>query len=170
MFAEFNIQVSHIKEDMMGPQEQDYVYSFIQKSMRFMIDINNGYLKLLNPSSFKFSSPTNSCFSFSNFKDRETLKPIELSKTDVERFTETFETKNQLRIPLDDQEYMQGVLTLNYRKIFALLALLKGGTEDQIKATKLTLELLEQRGCEIVVRLTKLTEYLSCSSEESTQP
>lgn len=166
MFAEFNIKVSHIKEDTMGPEEQDYVYSFVQKSLRFVIDVNNAYLKLLSPVAFKFSTPTNSRFSLNNFKDSETLKPIELSKADVERFIETFEAKNQLKIPLDDQDYMQGVLSLNYRKIFALLALLKNGTEDQRKATKISLDVIETKGCELVVRVEKITGYFSCRTED----
>ena len=165
VFAEFNIKVGHIKEDTMGPQEQDYVYGFIQKSLRFMIDVNNAYLKLLSGDSFRFSSPNNSCFSLSNFKDSGTLTPIELGKTDVERFMEAFEAKTHLRIPLDDSGYLQGVLGLSYRKIFALMALLKGGTENQRKATKLSLDVLETRGCELIVRLSKLTGYFSFSYE-----
>ena len=166
-FADFNTKVAHMKEDSIGTPEQDYVYNFMQRSMRFMMDINNAYLRLLKPDSFKFIDPSDSRFSLDNFKDRETLTPVELTKIEVERFTEAFEGKNQLKIPLDDQEYMEGIVGLKYRKIFALLALLTAGTEDQVKATKLNLRASSTQGCELKVRLVKTTGWFSYSQEHS---
>ncbi|MGA2308403.1 MAG: ATP-binding protein [Candidatus Bathyarchaeia archaeon] len=168
-FADFNIRVAHMKEDSIGAPEQDYVYSFLQKSMRFMMDMNNAYLRLLKPDCFRFASPSDSLFSFGNFKDRETLTPIELTKMEVERFIEAFEGKDQLKFPLDDQEYMEGIVGLEYRKIYALLALLMAGTEDQVKATKLNLRVLSTQGCELKVRLAKTTGWFSYSQEHSQQ-
>jgi hypothetical protein len=164
-FADFNMKVSHMKEDSIGAPEQDYVYSFMQKSIRFMIDMNNAYLRLLKSDCFRFSDPSDSRFSFCNFNDRETITPIELTKIEVERFTEAFEGKDQLKYPLDDQEYMEGIVGLEYRKIYALLALLMAGTEDQVKATKLNLRVLSTQGCELKVRLVKTTGWFSYSQE-----
>jgi hypothetical protein len=164
-FADFNTKVAHMKEDSIGAPEQDYVYNYMQRSMRFMMDINNAYLKLLKTDSYRFTNQTDSRFSLVNFKDQETLTPIELAKVEVERFTEAFEGKDQLKVPLDDQEYMEGVVGLKYRKIYALLALLIAGREDQVKSTKLNLKVLRTQGCELKVRLVKTTGWFSYSQE-----
>jgi hypothetical protein len=164
MFAEINIKVSHINiEDSIRASEQDYVYNFIQKSMRFMMDINNAYLKLLKPDCVELTNPSDSRFSLSNFKDHETLIPIELTEKDIERFIEAFESKNLLKIPLDDQEYMEGVIGLQYRKIYGLIALLTAGKEDPVKAIKLNLKLISKQGSEIKVCLVKVSNWFSYS-------
>ena len=157
MFAEINIKVSHLKDDSIGPSEQDYVYNFMQKSMRFMMNINQAYLKLLSGDCFRFGPP-NAYLSLSEFKDFETLTPVMLDKEDAELMHEAFLGKDKLKIPLDDQEYVEGFMGLSYRKIYALLALLLNQTEQQLRKTKSKLEILKSKGCDIYLRLAKLDE------------
>ena len=160
-FAEINTKLSHLKDDSIGVSEQDYVYDFMQKSTRFIMNINQAYLKLLTRDCFEFRSPTNAYLSLTKFKDRQTLNPILLSKDDASRFEEVFMGKDKLKIPLDDQEYIEGIMGLSYRKTYAFLTLLLTQTSEQQKETKTKLETLKSRGCEIYVRLTKLSALSS---------
>jgi len=157
MFAQINIIISHLKEDSIGVQEQDRVYSFMVKSTRFMMDMNKTYLRLLSSKCFKCEPKT--YFSLNRFKDSETLTPIEVSKDEMELLNGIFQGKNQLRIPLDDQAYLEGIFGLSYRKIFALLAKLCAGVVDKTKREKLELEIIKKNGCELRARLNRLTGY-----------
>lgn len=160
-FAEINVKVSHMKSDSIGAPEQDYVYNFMQKSMRFMMDINQTYLKLLTGDCFKYYPPTNACLSLNKFNDSQSLTPISFSKDDAEQMKEWFLGKDKLKIPLDDQEYVEGITGLSYRKAYALIALLLTQTEEQLRKTSIKLEILNSKGCEIYVRLTKSDELPS---------
>jgi hypothetical protein len=157
-FADINVKVSHMKGNSLGTLEQDYIYDFMQKSMRFMMDINQAYSRLLTGDCFKYHPPTNACLSLNKFNDSQTLTPIGFSKDDALQIKDWFLGKDKLKIPLDDQEYVEGITGLNYRKAYALLALLLTQTEEQQKKTKMKLEILNSKGCEIYVRLTKLDE------------
>lgn len=162
-FAEINVKVSHMKGDSMGTSEQDYVYDFMQKSMRFMMDINQTYLKLLTGDCFKYYPPTNACLSLSKFNDSQSLTPISFSKEDAEQIKEWFLGKDKLKVPLDDQEYVEGITGLSYRKAYALMALLLTQTEEQLRKTRMKLEILNSKGCEIYVCLRELDESPSGS-------
>ena len=155
MFAEINIKVAHLKDDSIDPAHQDYVYDFMQKSMRFMMNLNKTYLKLLTPNCFRFEQPSNAFMSLNHFRDSQTLTVILLKKEDAKRIEEVFLGKDKLKIPLDDQEYIEGFIGLNYRKVYAILAFLLTQSDEQQKKTRLKLEILKSRACEIFVRLAK---------------
>ena len=154
LFAELNIRVGHGKDDSIGIAEQDYVYDFMQKSTRFLMNINQAYLKLLTTECFKCA--INASFSLSGFRDSEALVPIEFLKDDLQRVIETIEKKDYVKIPLDDQEYVEGVFGTSYRKVYAILALLRQGMEDKSARTKLKLE-VDSRSSDIRVHLTKMS-------------
>jgi hypothetical protein len=155
-FADINVKVSHMKADSMGVPEQDYVYSFMLRSMRFMMDINQAYLRLLTKDCLRYSPPTNACLSLNKFNDDQTLTLINLTKSEAEQIKEGLQGKDKLRIRLDDQEYVEGIVGLSYRKAYALLALLLNQTEEQKKITKMWLEILNSKGCEIYIRLNQV--------------
>lgn len=72
--------------------------------------------------------------------------------------------KEKLKIPLEDQEYIEGFMGMSYRKIYSLMALLINQTEDQLKKTKMKLEIVKSNGCDTYFRLAKLDE-MSLDSE-----
>lgn len=158
MFAEINIKVSHLKDDSIGPPAQDYVYNFMQKSMRFIMNMNQAYLKFLTPDCFQYSQPEKAYFSLHEFKDVEALTAIILNIEDAKRIEEEFLGREIIKIPLDDQEYIEGTTGLSYRKTIALLALLLTQTEVQYTKTRSKLEILKSKGCEIYVHLTRLNK------------
>lgn len=162
-FAQINIIISHLKDESIGVREQDRVYGFMVKSTRFMMDINKAYLGLLSSKCFKCEPET--YFSLNRFKDSETLTPIEISEEDLELFSGIFLGKDQLRIPLDDQAYLEGIFGLSYRKIFAFLAKLHVGVVDKTKREKLGLEITKRVGCELHARLNRLTGYFEVETE-----
>jgi len=155
LFAELNIRVGHGKEDSIGIAEQDYVYDFMQKSTRFLMNINQTYSKLLGAECFKYA--TNVSFSLNGFRDSETLIPIEFVKDELQRVVEIIEKKGFMKIPLDDQEYVEGVFGMSYRKVFAILALLRQGMEDKSARTRLKLEVVDSRSSDIRAHLTKMS-------------
>jgi len=155
MFADINIKVSHMKYDSIGTEEQDYVYSFMQKSLRFMMDINRVYLKVLSPDALRFCPPS-AHISLDKFEDIQTLTAISLNREDAERMEEAFLGKEKLKIPLDDQEYVEGIVGLSYRKVYALMALFLTQTEEQLKKTKVKLEILTSKGCEVHIASHKI--------------
>ena len=161
-FAEFNIRVDHAKGDSIGIAEQDYVYDFMQKSTRFLTNINQVYLRLLTSECFRYT--TSSCFSLNHFEDSESVTPIEFLKDEMQRVIEVLQEKNRLKIPLDNQEYVEGFFGLEYRKVYALLALLHQGTEDQSTKTKFRLQLVGPRSSEIRVNLSKMS-WVSVGSD-----
>jgi hypothetical protein len=154
LFAELNIRVAHDKHDSIGIVEQDYVYDFMQKSSRFLMNINQAYLKLLTSECFKYA--TNASFSLNHFNDSESLVSIEFPKDEMQRVIEILQGKNRMKIPLDDQEYVEGIFGIEYRKVYAILALLRQGTEDKSTGTKLKLEVVDSRSSEIRVNITKM--------------
>ena len=154
-FAEFNTKVSHEK-GAIDKLVQDYVYSFMQKSMRFIMDINRTYLKLLSEDCFKLCSQSYACFSLNEFKDKDTLALIDLSKEEADRINETIEGKAKLKVLLDDQEYVECIFGLSYQKSYALFALSLNQTEEQMKKTKTKFSIVSSKGCEISLHLKKV--------------
>jgi hypothetical protein len=154
LFAELNTKVAHDKDDSIGIPEQDYVYDFMQKSTRFLMNINQAYLKLLDSECFRYA--TNASFSLNHFNDSESLVPIEFLKDEMSRVIEILQEKNRMKIPLDDQEYVEGIFGIEYRKVYAILALLRQGTEDISTRTKFKLELVNSRSSEIRVSINKM--------------
>jgi hypothetical protein len=155
-FANINVKVSHMKADSLDVSEQESVYRFMLGSMRFTMDINQAYVRLLTKDCFKYSPPTSACLSLNKFNDEQTLKAVGFSKSEAEQIKEGLQGKDKLKIRLDDQEYVEGIIGLNYRKAYALLALLLNQTEEQKQTTRMWLEILNSKGCEIYVRLNQL--------------
>jgi len=161
MLAEISIRVAHLKDESIGIAEQDYVYKFMQKSTRFLMSINQAYLKLLNPDCFRYT--IQALFSLNNFNDIETLTSIEFTTENVQKIQEVFERKSYIRIPLDDQEYIEGFFGLDFRKTYAILALLSIGTIDESKGFKIQLKIVDSKGSEIRARLSKIISWASVS-------
>jgi hypothetical protein len=154
MFAEINIKVSHLK-DTMESSDQDYVYTFMQRSLHFLMDINQAYTRLLTPSCFKYCSPEETYLGLNGFEG-QALTPISLTKDDVLQIQEALVGKEKVKIPLDDQEYIGGMIGLSYRKAYALIALLLAQSEEMMKKTKMRLEIMSSKGCETYVCLKQL--------------
>ena len=155
IFADFNTHVSHDKGSI-DRQVQDYVYSFLQKSTRFMIDVNRSYLKLLSSENFRHSSQSSGSFSLNNFKDQETLSTVNITKEDADKIDEAVEGKSALKLLLDDQEYLEGIFGLNYQKSYSLLAICVNQTDEQTKKTKLKFSINTFKGPEIVLQVEAL--------------
>jgi hypothetical protein len=122
--------------------------------MRFMMDINRTFVRLLKNECFKYTDAAR--FSLCGFDDTDTSRPVILRKEDVGPLEEVFQGRDQLRIPLDDQEYIEGITGLAYRTVYALLAMVYNQTVDQLKKTRLRLDLVEAKGCELYLRLVAL--------------
>lgn len=149
MFAEVNMKVAHKKDDILDQSQQDYVYSFMQKSMRFLMNINQTYDRLLTSDCIMLKDQSCAYMSLNGFKDTTTLTPIRLKTKDAEVFQEIALAHDKLKILLDDQEYVEGMIGLSYRKAYALLALLLTQSEEQIKKTRFEVRIFKKKACEI---------------------
>jgi hypothetical protein len=144
----------------METSDQEYIYTFMQRSMRFLMDINQGYLRLLSSECFKYEPPFTAHLSLNENLDNCTSSII-LNKDDVAQITEGFSGKDKVKVPLDDPEYIEGIIGLSYRKAYALMALLLTQSDEMKKITKIKLELLGSRGPEIFAKLTYLEPPVS---------
>lgn len=155
-FSNINVRVSHLKDDSITLTEQSYVYEFIQKTIKFLMDINKSYLLLLDEKYIKYNGDVK--FSLNKFIDVDELTPIKIYKSDIEMFREVVSGKSQLRIPLDDQEYIQGITGLNYRKIYALLSSIKNQLGKDINELNIKMNILYTLGCELFVSFENIKE------------
>ena len=154
MFAEINIKASHNK-DSMEISDQDFIYTFILRSMRFLIDINQAYTRLLTKECLRYHSPNHIYLSLSGSVD-QTVNPIVITKDDVSPMKDGFLAKDKVKIPLDDQEYVEGIIGLSYRKAYVLLAFLLTQSDNMLKITKMKIEITSSKGCEVYVKLNEL--------------
>ena len=152
--ANFNVRISHLKDDSITRTEQSYVYGFIQKSIQFLMDINKSYLLLLENECIKSNGDV--YFSLYKFNDIDELTSIKINKCDIESFKEVVTGKSQLRIPLDDQEYLQGITGLSYRKVYAILSIIKNKTKNKDDKINLKINILNILGCELFIRFELL--------------
>jgi len=98
-FAKINIVVSHNKDELIKVDQQDIIYSFIQKSIRFMKCLNKAYKIILDADCFQIN--TNDCyFSYCKFIDRSDLTPLIVTETDLERFIEYIKEKDEIKLKL----------------------------------------------------------------------
>lgn len=118
-FAKFNVRVSHLKEDTITLEQQDFVYSFMQKSIRFLKNINKFYNEIITR--YGHSVNDNIYFSLNRMTDKNILTYISINEDDKKEWETYLIEKVKLKIPLDEQDYIENIISINYRKFYALL-------------------------------------------------
>lgn len=155
--ADINIRSSHFKFDTLDQEEQDYLFDFMQKSKRFLIYLNTIYNRLLTGDYFKFSEGI-AQFSLCSFKVNDGSIDIELKTDDIQRVINLLKARGPVRLPFDDQEYVEGLFEgLAYRKVYATLALLVRGISDPTDNTRYSLEIIDSKGPGILMNLLKVS-------------
>jgi len=159
-FAESNIPTSHDNFETFGSEQSNLVFKSIMDSEKFLISINRSYQKILRPDHFRFdSTDLTGWFSFQDFKDKQTLSPISITREDASRLEETHADRPPFRVHLDNQQQIREYFGVGYRQLLALLAFLLNQTEEQAQVTKLRLFLLSHRGPETIFKLERMRDH-----------
>lgn len=153
MLAEIDIRIAHFKDGSFDQNEQDYVFDFMQKSKRFMMTVNSIYTKLITSSFFK-SGPDGGIFSLCSFKQEDGAVAIEIASDEMKRVLDVLKNRPFIRIPLDDQEYVEGAFGgVSYRKVYAILATLYRGIKFDSENAAYTLEIADSKGPSVQMKL-----------------
>ncbi len=157
VLEEFKDTLSAMNDDTAFGNKENYVLTFMKKSIKFMRSINLTYIKLVTSGYLKYDEKA--FFSLCNFDDLQTLTPIDIAKEDIDRIIELFKNKNKLRLQLDNQEYLEGFFGMDYRKAYAILSLLHHSFEFGPDKTKACLELVSSNSPEIQVRISTAVSW-----------
>lgn len=154
IFADFNKKISHLKEESISNSEQDLVYAFMQKTTRFFININKCYLDLIRNNYFVYKEEK-VIFSLNSYNDKNIVNPINIDLEEIRKIIQIISDKGILRLPLDDQEYVEGFFELDYRKVISIFAILINGLDVESNGIKTKLDIIDFKGNEIKIQIIK---------------
>jgi hypothetical protein len=83
------------------------------------------------------------------------LTPCEVKVEDVQKLEDKIENKT-ISIPLDDQEYITEYFGIEYRNFIALIAVLAGQTEEDMKGTKKKLVIEDKNNSNISIAVSSI--------------
>jgi hypothetical protein len=164
--SSINANLTHSLDDSSTIEEKNYVCNFMKQSTTFIRSINRMYSKIITDDYFKQVADQVTFSLCPSIRDDFT-QPIKITQDDIKRVEDVFESKNRIRGNFDDQEYMEGFFGLNYRKIYASLALIYRGLSHKGEGVNYRLQMLASKGPEIRMALYRTTMLSTTSNSGS---
>jgi len=156
-FADFNIQVGHLKESSITVEQQTRVLDYIHRSHEFVRKLNDAYLTLLTTGLSKGSSVGELYLSFNRGLDKAGLKPIFVDSQTAMRLGSILSEKPSVEIDTEDWSHIEQYYSVSYPIFMAFISRLTQQSSEELSLTKVKIQLGEAHGPIITFSVHRLT-------------
>ena len=127
-FANVNTATSHMKTEVIAPNQQNELLSFVIDSMMFLQKLNEVYRLILT--SCLYNKDKKYYFSFHKFQDHMSLFEIAVDQNDAKRLVQRMYSMDEIKVDLSNVEFIETFYNIEYRKFMAVLARLLKVVEE----------------------------------------
>lgn len=130
VFADFNIETSHLKEGSVSAGQQSRIYSYMVHSIDFVRAMNRSYWRIVSEGVSVMDTHASPRYAhlFDYFSDTEEKQPVFVTQEEAERISGYMRPDIPIVIDLSDHDFIQTYYKLPYRQCMAFLSRINGHT------------------------------------------